>query len=311
MTTTDPKSTDFTNDFNQLTADAAQYNTMAQQLKDSRQAYADRYKQINEAYLHGGDGIPELYHNPMLFFAMFMYLMSNQGCSEMDLGLGVQGSGLQIQGDLTKLGNDLENITNNKNDTGRDGVREEATDLNKILDTLSGKDQKIGNTISQAIGGTATSSLFDSYKTIRSDIYVDGDTSIYNPTEVDPTQSKGRTYHFSAGGKYKDYYIQSYGTEPGTIPVDKDGKRTDWVSNFGGLQWAMQQQGDPGEANEAAKKKTDAFNMNTSTTQATQAAANEYITVDKNRIQSIQSFITNMCHSTMDLVKASVQQTSK
>jgi hypothetical protein len=83
------------------------------------------------------------------------------------------------------------------------------------------------------------------------------------------------------------------------------------ISNFADLQMFMSTQGDPCQANEASKSFTDAFNMNTSTTQSVQAATNEVITNDTNTIKTFQSFDSDVMHSLSDVVRAAIQNQTK
>jgi hypothetical protein len=69
----------------------------------------------------------------------------------------------------------------------------------------------------------------------------------------------------------------------------------------------MQKQMDPDQANEAYKKKNDAFNVNTSTTQGTNAASSALINNQKNINTSVQAFVTDMAHAESDVISATIK----
>jgi hypothetical protein len=259
----------FDTDYSKLQADAQAFIAMQNELKQAEADYQAAYQKL-------------LKECPLMAIIL---LISNPGCTMLQDNLGISGAGLQIQGDLSKLGNDMENDTNSKDTTTGDSglVAKVAGDLDKTLDMLDpNSSDPVNQAIQQGIGPTGAGFLHQEYLTIRQDINWEHDSidgNKYNP-------ASGATYHFDVDNSQ---YIQSYGE----------------------MQNEMSQQGDPKSANEAAKIKTDAFNMNTSTTQSTNAASNEMITNQKNIITSWQSLGSSLMHNFADLVKAAIQNMSR
>lgn len=285
----------FNTDFQKLLDDANEYATMQQQLEDAVTAYHTAYeKLLKEA-------------DPSKAFMLLFYLLSMQGFAQLDDTLGVDGAGLQIQGDMSKLGNDLENLTNQ--DDSKDPisaqmqrVKDEASHLDKMLDLLSPNAGTPGQNLNvqDALGSTASSSMYQQFLTVRGDILWtqdpnahDDPTQNYNPTPVPTPSATGpRTYHFDV----------SDGIDPDPTKPDHT-----YLCSYAELQTDMSGQGDPLQANETFKKKTDAFNMNTSTTQSTNAASNALITNEKNTDTEIQAFVNDMMHAQSDVVSATIK----
>lgn len=273
MSQSDPV-TQFDTDYNNLINDANDYATLAQEQQDSVTAYTKAYQKL----LHTTD--------PSLLFIQLIYLMSMQGFNELDSNLGQAGGSLQVQGDVTKVDNDLQAITN-INSTDSDNVRKEAQDLDKMLDSLSGTsaaDKNIQNALGGA-NGSAVGALYDSDLTMRQYIFLKNDVSPeghnYNPTQVSPPGAT-LTYYFDPDDSN---YLQSYGE----------------------MQADMQQQGNPKGANTAAKGITDQSNMNQQVTSSTNQASTEAITNVKNMISTLQSFTSDMMHAQSDQIKAAIQ----
>ncbi len=275
----------FDDDYNQLQKDSEAYQNAVNQLQAEQAAYE---KEFASAFSST---------NPELVFLALIYAFSNPGFSELDGGLSVNGAALQVQGDLTKLGNDLENMTHpSKNDPeyySSTLVHDAATRLDEMLDALSPTNQTSWvQSMQNAIGSTAGTSLYGQYLVVRQTIYdgSDPEGGKYNPTQADPGTGS-RTYYFDADPN--DAY---YG---------------DYINSFGDMQDDMSQQGDPMQANEASKTMTDAFNTNTATTQSVQAATNEMITNDTNTIKTFQSFVSDMMHALSQVISAAVQNYTK
>jgi hypothetical protein len=272
----------FDKDFNKLTTDAQAFNAIQKQQAADVAAYHAAYEKIE----HTG--------NALEAFMMLFYLLAKQGSDQMNDTLAGYGAGLKIQGDLTKLGNDLEDQTN-QNSSDVQLLKDHVTDLDKLLDTLS--PNTLGSNpaapqnldVQAALGTTATGSMYQQFLTMRQDIYWAGDAhsnddpnQAYNPTPVTAPATGPRTYHFDVDG---NGYIQTYAQ----------------------LHTDMAAQGDPDQANEAYKKNNDAFNMNTSTTQSTNAASNELITEQKNVTTAVQSFMVDMMHADSDVISATLK----
>lgn len=259
----------FDTDFSQLTSDAAAFTTLSNQVQADADAYKATLQNIGKI------------KNPMVAFMMLIYLLAQQGSKQLDDTLATYGAGLKVQGDMTKLGNDLEKQMNQNNpDTNL--LLAHVQHLDKLLDALHGNAD-----LKNALGSTATDSMYQEYLTMRQDIYYGAESNpAYNPAFV-PTPGAGpRTYHFE---------------------VDTDGHDSDYITNYADLQKFMSQQGDTDQANEAYKKNNDAFNMNTSTTQSTNAASNQLINEQKNITTAVQSFMNDMMHAEADVVSATIK----
>lgn len=308
MAWTDP----FINDFNKtLKDDAELFNEYQQEEIEAQKAYTKAFNSIFSS------------KNPELVYMALIFCFSNQGFSELDGGLAVNGESVQVQGDLTKLGNDLENLSNMTSPPEgvdpRQLLKDEATDLDYIMNSLTpsanlkpGAQKDWYTFIQKAIGSTGAQSLSSEYLTIRQDIYYAEDAMAgdntkvsYNPNPVVPAPNSGpRTYHYNPD----DPLTPKNGPDGKPYGPDNDPY---YISNFGDRNSYMQQQGDIDQANEASKKWTDAFNTNTSTTQSTQAASNEVITNDSNTIKTFQAFVTDMMHALQDTIKAAVTNQTK
>ncbi len=270
----------FNTDFQQLQDDANTFAQVEAQLKQDVTAYQTAYQKL----------LAE--KDPSLAYMMLFYLLSQQGFKQLDDQLAYYGAGLKIQGDMTKLNNDLQNITN-QNSSDVQLLKNEASHLDQMLDVLSPDSATAGQNmnVQDALGSTATAAIYQEFLTFRQNINWaedphahDDPNQGYNPNTLNPNPpaSGPRTYYFD---------------------VDGNG----YITNFADLQKFMSEQGDPDQANEAYKSKTDVFNTNTSTTQSTNAASNALITNQKNITTEIQSFVTDMMHAQSDVVSASVK----
>lgn len=260
----------FDTDFNQLTSDAAAFTTLSNQVQADADAYKATLQSIGKI------------KNPMVVFMMLIYLLAQQGSKQLDDTLATYGAGLKVQGDMTKLGNDLEKQMN-QNSSDPNLLLAHVQHLDKLLDALHGNAD-----LQNALGSTATDSMYQEYLVMRKDIYYGGEANPnYNPTgEAPPVPGAPRTYHFE---------------------VDTDGHASGYITNYADLQKFMSQQGDPDQANEAYKLNNDAFNMNTSTTQSTNAASNQLINEQKNITTAVQSFMNDMMHAEADVISATIK----
>lgn len=257
----------FDKDYDQLKNDLLK-------LQQEQQAYLDMVKKYHEEMAKIAKT-----KDAAKAFTMLMYLISSEGTAQWNAQMTVDAGGLKIQGDLTKLGNDLEDETNQNSDDPQ-LVKDVAAHLDKLLD-LFDKDNTstLGKELRDAIGDEAADGMYSQFLTLRHQIHWEGDPEgdKYNPTSgyyFDPDDSK---------------YIQSYGQ----------------------LQKDLQEKGDPFSANEAEKQKTDAFNENTSTTQSTNAASQEMISNDANVLKAVQAFGVAGFHTVMDVISAAVKAAAR
>jgi hypothetical protein len=253
-------------------------------------------------------------------FTMLAWLMANQGFDQLNGQQAIDGGALQIQGDLTKLGNDLEDMTNQSDDATfvpADGstpahyiynqkypdnyLHKVAVRSYELMDQLNNNIALRGSDKQQgAIGEDAANALASQYQIIRFQIY-DSDTGT-GEGHAGPNSPK---YHEGAGpadGIYFDATNQDPNPDPGRNPC---------MMSYAEFQNDLSNRGDAKMANEASKQKTDAFNENTSTTQSTNAASQEQISNDSNMSKSVQAFVTAMFHAVMDVISAANKATTK
>ncbi len=237
------------------------------------QAYLDSWKDYQDSVEAYHKAMQRLAHtsDASVAFTMLMWLMSNEGCDQQQALLASDASALKLQGDLTKLNNDIEDKTN-QNDPSSQYVIDVAKHLDAMMDLLKNPD------LQNAVGTEATNALSEQFKVLRWQIHWNGETNPdYNPPS-------GYTYYF-----------------------DPDNSK--YIQNYAELQNDLSARGDPKNANEAEKQKTDAFNENTSTTQSTNAASQEKISNDSNMLKAVQAFATDGFHAIMDLISAAVKAT--
>jgi len=272
----------FDTDFKTLNNDLAAYDKAVQARTDARNAYMSELGKIDSI------------EDPMKQMLALMVLLCVYAMAMYESDIGVYGTSLAVQGDITQCGNDLENITNSDDTTvGSSGSLAEVCEgLDEMLDLLSPENPD--PTIRHAIDPTACDMLYNNLLTIRQDIYYAGDSEAhqkYNPTQVQtPPDSGPRTYHFE---------------------VVNDGGSSKYMTSYGEMQDDMSTQGDPKQANEAAKLKTDAFSTNTSTTQSTQAASQELISQLSTQMKSLQGFVTSGFKSMLEIERSATQNMSK
>ncbi len=279
----------FNTDYQTLKNDADQFGQIQQQLTDDVNAYKDAYQKVMKE------------KDPGMIWAMLIYLLSVQGGNQLDDQLKLYGSGIKISSDLTKIGNDLETLTNQNvggptPDPGTVLVENEVSHLDVMLDTLStntlvpGAAEQPNANILAAMGGTAATAYYNELFNFRRDIHWSGDphknddtTQDYNPTEVSNPSSTGpRSYHF-----------------------DLDNNA--YLADFAQLQADMSAQGDPLQANEAYKLKSDVFNTNTTTTQSVNQAGDAKVNTQKDITNATQAFMTAMMHAWSDVISATIK----
>lgn len=259
----------FLPDYDKLTTDINKFIAEQKYLQQEVQDYHTAMERVKTT------------SNPMVAFTMLMWMMCNQGLGQQGANTAVDGGGLQIQGDLTKLNGDIENITNQdavNNSKGVNWITVVASHLDKMLGTLTvptsdptGPATTPQEAIEDAIGGTAMGALNQQFGILSSQI---------------------------AGSSIK-----------GTVYFDPSGNGK--ISSYKQLQDDLKQRGDTDQANEAEKAKTNAFNQNTSTTQSTNAASQEKISNDANTTKAVQAFVVDGFHAIMDVISAAVKATAK
>ncbi|MBX7066675.1 MAG: hypothetical protein K1X28_05540 [Parachlamydiales bacterium] len=253
-----------------------------QGIADSAQAYHDEMNRI----AHTGDA--------MIAFTLLALLFANQGMNQLNYQSASDAGALKVQGDIATLNNDLEDLTNQTSDATQnpdgtytyqhnylDLVAQRAELMHQKLDENGpGWNQDLTN----ILGDDASNSLSSNFLTIRGQIY---------DTNVADNAPTGETIYFTA-------MVQN--ANPSGDP---------YVESYCEFQVDLETRGDPKGVNEAMKAKTDAFNLNTSTTQSTNAASQEVISNDQKKTQSVQAFLVAMFHAMMDVISATVKAVGK
>ena len=285
----DPYNQQFYNDWKQLQEDAGTYQTDAAAADKARNDYSKEFTNLfNNS------------KNPEVVFLALIVLFGNQGFTELDQGLGVQGDALKIQSDMTQLNNDLQSLSDPNGAGAGDKMKvvTVAHDLDCMLNLLgdshmaASDDQAWYHTVQQVLGtgnaGTGSSLIDQQYYSLRMDIHLnDPERSNYNPAAAPP----------GAAGDKRSYHYD---------PNDPN-----YITNFAETATAMGQQADPDQAAEAFKLWTDGENTVSTTTQSLSNAINAILSNSTNTIKTFQSFVANMMHAIMDVVKGSIQNQTK
>lgn len=214
-----------------------------------------------------------------LLVVLIVEVLGSRSNKAYELELKVNADGVQVQGDITKLSNDLQNIPN------AGGTTDPTTGTNCIIEVAAGTDEmqnilgtngaagSVGTAIAQdvqsALGSSASSLMCKNFANMRQDIYWGNDPeSQYNPTQVtgvpaggytDPTKY---TYHF-----------------------DPNANDTGYIHSYAEMQADLKLQGNPKGAQNANKTLLDNYNQNVSTTQSLGSAANAEIGLITSRIK--------------------------
>ena len=254
-------------DQNQLNADLNTWN--------SEQT---AYVQAIQAY-HAGMARIDGTSDAMVAFTMLAWLMANEGSNQLNLETAGDGGDLKIQGDLTKLGNDLEDETN-VDTTSMYDIDTVAVHAYQLSSELSAPATTSGPGDLQNVLGDPAGQLASQYNLIRGQIW---DT---NPDAGPNGPVAGSNWYFAGTNDY-----------PTPSPVAGGP-----ITSYAQFQTDLQTAGDPGQANEAE---------NTSTTQSTNASSQEIISNDSNMQKAVQAFVVDMFHAVMDVISAANKASTK
>jgi len=251
---------------------------------DEQKAYV---KSISD-YSAGWDKVDKQ-SDAMEAYVMLFVMMANQGMDELTDKTATDAGSLSVQGDLTKLGNDMETLSTQDADKSLGYVDIFASHGDDMIGNGTTDNGILGNAdIQRIVGSDPTGQLASQYQIIRAQIYVSGSSSKYNG---DPSSTDC-------------YFDQDADVDP-----DKAGP-TDKMNSFGQLHTALGLRGDPYSSNESEKGLTNAFNENTSTTQGTNAASQEIVSNDQNNSKGVQSFIVAGLHSITDVESAAIKKSA-
>ena len=204
--------------------------------------------------------------------------------------VGIQGLGLKVNSALTAVHNDLQKMVDSGDTVSNDPtvVANVASDLDRMLDAFK------NNKLIQAMDPTSLTNMAADDTALRSDIFVYGDTSGYNPTPNDPKNpdAAGNSYHFIVGG-----------------PQNPD---PNYLTTYTEMQADMKLPGDIDGATEAYQNATNNFNSNTSMTQTVNSALNEKINQITNFIKTVMGFWQNgLLQPAMKLDNVAIQNQTK
>lgn len=254
----------FQTEFGTLQTDAEQYNT---DVTLEAQAKADVVKEC-ESLANEYKGNPG-----ELLAVLIVKVLGSRSSNAYQMELKVNADGIQIQGDLTKLSNNIQNIVNTggSGSTGVIQVAAETDEMQNVLGTTSSSSPSFASDVQGAIGTTSANLMSDNFANMRQDIYwAEDPNSSYNPTEntTNPTSSEpsSYTYHFN--------------------PDDTSGS---YMTSFGQMQADLKIQGNPYGAQDANKILLDNYNQNVSVTQSLGSAANAEIGLITSKIKMITS----------------------
>lgn len=270
----------FPEDYLDLLEQANAHQVAVKKKKD----YADEFNSVVLAKLRSFAKSDPM----MMFLALFVFASTGVNkidgktvskdatiFGQMDNKLGITGKSLLTMSGLAKIGNDLENMSNDPNGTPAD-LRTYARHLDTVITELSNKDSNLA----QSIDHIARTSLITNFRTLRSDIHIGSG----------PFDGDAATAHFDPSAPNIDPKSTTASTQK--------------MNSFGELQKLMGEKGNPGGATDAAQLKTDAFNTNTSTVQSVNAALNVTITQDTNMQKNVQAFYASFLHFMQDQNKA-------
>lgn len=282
-------SDDFNTDMQTLEKDVQEYEAaMQKKVKDDQVYQNEILEKLKQ--LKSPDEI-------LMYLAMYVFASQETDTDSNILGLmddqiGILGKSLLSMSGLTKVGNDLEDMTNYRAGTP-DDLKAYAQHLDDLIDRL--KDPN--SSLSKLLDPTVKDSLLAQYTTLRHDVFIQGDDQHNGPPG---------SAHLNPNAKSP--FLQDGSLDPNAIdPATGKLKPPYGISSFGDLQKLMGIPGNLGGANDAAKLKTDSFNTITSTTQSANAALNQQVTQETNDQKTILSFYVNLLHEPMDIIKQAVK----
>lgn len=261
--------------------------------------------------------------DPWVFLIMVLNIFSSDGSGATDgdpskpradgtiTGLnedkiGLNGDSIAVMAAVTKCGNDIEKASDDRTPVdptkpdqvkaGIERLRQNANAMDMLLDdTKDGGILKPGGD-SAPIDPSAVDSYHEQLRNIRSDIYSDGDTDgdgkgSYNQAENNPTDPKDpkwtRTYHLST----KDgdtMFSQSYGELYANSQLQGQGDGT--LDPSKGARTAMDTM-------------TNAYQVNTNTTQTMNSGYNLIENSLTKNDQTYLSFMSELAHGQAQVMK--------
>lgn len=277
----DQTGADFQTDYNQLETDSQAYNTAVAQQQASKEAYNEQYAAIQDEIASGAD--------PEEVLLSLIMLFADEGIDEMDSGLAVDGSAVQIDSDITACNNDIQ--ADIDNGAPLDQVGYESDCMLYAFDSGNDTAGTWTGGLQDAIGTSASSALEGTFGDIRNTMYITDDNytytdgTPYNPDENSPTC-------------YFD---------------DSDDPSNTKLTSFDDMQSAMSDPSDPNNANAIAANKvfTDNFTENTNTTGTLNSAAQVEIGWQTKQIQMTLSFTQNMMEELVGTEKQAIQNQTK
>lgn len=252
---------------------AKQFDEDNQKLLDDAAKLQASITESQQAYTHYLDQLKNLKVNANYALILLFYIMGASSSDSTTLGYftdkaGITGERLTVNGDLTTVGNDLNNMTNsNANDQGA-LMTTFGNDSDILLDELSGDPTRTNykanldpNAANPSIYPQAEQSVYSQLLQIR---------QLFNINE------SNENYNYNPGSDQTYYF---------------DPNDPNKIQSFYEFQQDLGLQGDVKGATDAAKIITDNFSTNTQTTQTSSAVLNNDQKTYTSMMQSIQSFL--------------------
>lgn len=221
-----------------------------------------------------------------LFFILYASPGDNTRGGLVQDQIGTTGAQLKLNGALTAVGNDLNNMVNSDNNNPA-SLSVFANDSSQLMGELSGdKSNKYyskdldPNLASPSLDPTTEKSIHDNLQSIRKFFNIP-DAAVPGDNPVQGTD----TYYFD--------------------PSDSK-----YIQSFGELQDLLKKQGDGKSATEAAKAITDDFATNTQSTQTASAVLNNDMKTYSPLLQAIQQFDGSLAQMINAVKKASISHTT-
>lgn len=248
----------FQTDNDKLKADAAKLQASITESQTAYQQYLSHLKSLN---------VSSTYALILLF-----YIMGASSNDDTSLGYftdkaGITGERLQVNSDLTAVGNDLNNMTNS-NSQDPTLLTTFGNDSDILLDELSGDPSRTNydpnldpNAANPSIDPQAEQSVYTQLAQIRKQFNI---------------QESNENYNYNPGPNDTYYFDPNDPTK---------------IQSFYEFQQDLGMQGDTKGATDVAKIITDNFSTNTQTTQTSSAVLNNDQKTYTSMMQAIQSFL--------------------
>ncbi|OHE78863.1 MAG: hypothetical protein A3F67_01605 [Verrucomicrobia bacterium RIFCSPHIGHO2_12_FULL_41_10] len=212
--------------------------------------------------------------------SLFM-AMGYQGCNMLMDNMDETAYLMNVLSALTACSNDIQTLTNDTStgDNAGESLVDAAEDMDQML-ALFGADghsvEKDGTNYTElltgGLGDTACNTMSDYFSNMRSDIFVIGDDSGYNPDE-------NGSYHFECDKNNYNY--------------SNDAR----ITSYGEAYDLASQSGDPLGATDALDTLSNSLNGVLTTTQNVNESEQAILTNQSNQLQTVEQFVAYACQN--------------